>query len=251
MVGLYDVGAAGLVWYSYWLAARGYGAAYHRRSEDAEPLRIDDISEEDQARLRGWLRSMTGATLAAAAIVLVLLFALIILGSELLRPRDLLPEGPEVTAVLSRLLGDLWGFWGAALMIVASFFAFWSTIVANLDGWGRMLGQSSLFLGRRLGWRGRAVSQDFYRWLYIAGLMGVLPAIFILLFPEPFQFLAIAGIIEAVQIPFLALAALYTNLRHLPRGLRPSLPVVLVMVATGVFFLGFAVFYLWAELLGG
>ncbi|KUG20321.1 MAG: Nramp family divalent metal transporter [Methanomicrobiaceae archaeon] len=263
-IGFMMSGAAGLIWYSYWLTARGYGSAHstvkvqEKRGalaepeeavpiEEAEAVDISDLSREQHDRLRAWIRIMTISTVTAASIVLVLLVALLILGTELLRPAGLLPEGPEVTAVLSVLLGDVWGAPGAWLMILAAFFAFWSTIVANLDGWTRMLGQGTIFILRQFGVAGRAVTMHFYRYAYLLGLMGVIPAIFIWIRPEPVQFLIVAGIVEAIHIPVVACATLYLNLRMLPDEFRPAWYTTVLTFAVALFFIIFAGYYIYAE----
>ncbi|MCK9306198.1 MAG: Nramp family divalent metal transporter [Methanoculleus sp.] len=251
-------GAAGLIWYSYWLTARGYGAAYHtvhRRGgeervieEEALP-EIAHLSRGEKEYMQGWLRVMAISTVIAAGIVLLLLVALLILGAELLRPEGLLPEGPEVTAVLSVLLGDVWGAPGIWLMILAAFFAFWSTLIANLDGWTRMLGQGSIFIAREARATGRWVSMRFYRYVYLLGLMGAIPLVFILTNLEPVTALAIAGIIEAIQIPVVAFMTVYLNRRMLPVEFRPSLPTMILTIAVGVFFAAFSVYYIMTEFL--
>ncbi|WP_048179875.1 Nramp family divalent metal transporter [Methanoculleus sediminis] len=251
-------GAAGLIWYSYWLTARGYGAAYytvHRQEGEEKVIEEEDLpdvtrlSRSEKDSMRGWLRLMALSTTIAAGIVLLLLVALLVLGAELLRPEGLLPEGPEVTAVLSVLLGGVWGPPGAWLMILASFFAFWSTLVANLDGWTRMLGQGSIFIARQMKAAGRWVSMRFYRSVYLIGLMGILPLVFVLVRLEPVTALAIAGIVEAIQIPVVAFMTVYLNRRTLPAQFRPSLPVVILIFAVGIFFAVFAVYYVATEFL--
>lgn len=251
-------GAAGLVWYSYWLTARGYGSAYysvHRRGGEEKVIEEEDLpdiahlSRGEKDHMRGWLRLMTISTTVAAGIVLLLLVALLILGTELLRPEGLLPQGPEVTAVLSVLLGGIWGAPGVWLMILAAFFAFWSTLIANLDGWTRMLGQGSIFIARQARAARRWVSMRFYRYVYLIGLMGVLPLAFILVRLEPVTALAIAGIIEAIQIPVVAFMTVYLNRRMLPIEFRPSLLVTVLTLSVGVFFAAFAVYYIATEFL--
>jgi Mn2+/Fe2+ NRAMP family transporter len=274
-IGFMMSGAAGLIWYSYWLVARGYGASYYRFKEaeeteiikkdesepttdiiefevieETEPLDISNIGLEEKKHLKGWINIMTFSTIVAASIVLILLIALMILGAQLLGPAGLVPEGPAVTEVLSELLGAIWGIAGAALMIIAAFFAFWSTIVANLDGWTRMLGQGSIMIVRQFKSTGRYVSMRFYRYLYLLGLMGVLPAIFIVIRPEPVTFLIIAGIIEAIHIPVVAFSVLYLNWRTLPVDFKPSKLVMLLTAAVGLFFMVFAAYYIYIELLG-
>lgn len=255
-IGFLMSGAAGLIWYSYWLTARGYGSAYYTVHgqggeetviEEEDPPDSAHLSRSETGRLRDWVRIMTVSTVAASGIVLVLLISLLVLGAELLRPQGLLPEGPEVTEVLSMLLGDVWGPPGAWLMILAAFFAFWSTLVTNLDGWTRMLGQGSIFIARWARGAGRWVSMRFYRYVYLLGLMGVLPLILVVVRPEPVAFLAVAGIIEAIHIPVVAFATLYLNRKVLPAELQPSLLVVILTFAAGTFFAAFSVYYIVTE----
>jgi hypothetical protein len=248
-------GAAGLVWYSYWLTARGYGAAYsltHGQEEETvvEKGDLPDLTHLDRIErehIRDWVRIMTVSTAIASGIVLALLVSLLVLGAELLRPQGLLPEGPEVTAVLSVLLGDVWGPPGAWLMILAAFFAFRSTIVTNLDGWTRMLGEGSIFIARQAKAAGGWISMRFYRFVYLFGLMGALPLLLIVTRPEPVTFLAVAGVIEAIQIPVVAFATLYLNRQTLPAEFKPSLPVVILTFTAGVFFAAFSVYYIATE----
>jgi hypothetical protein len=260
-------GAAGLIWYSYWLTARGYGAASSAVDapvpgsaldmtgdpapavEEAEAVDLSLLPPEQRQRqrLHGWIRIMTVSTAIASAIVLLLLVALMILGAELLRPRGLLPQGPEVTAVLSVLLGDVWGPPGTWLLIAAAFFSFWSTLVANHDGWTRMLSQGTIFIARQFRAGGRWVSMRFYRFVYLFGLMGAIPIVLFVIRPEPLVFLIMAGIVEAIHIPVVAFATLYLNRRTLPREFRPSKPVMVLVAAAGVFFAAFALYYIYLE----
>ncbi|NMA10174.1 MAG: hypothetical protein GX932_04045 [Methanomicrobiales archaeon] len=79
--------------------------------------------------------------------------------------------------------------------------------------------------------------------------MGVLPLVFILVRLEPVTALAIAGIIEAIQIPVVAFMTVYLNRRMLPIEFRPSLLVTVLTLSVGVFFAAFAVYYIATEFL--
>jgi Mn2+/Fe2+ NRAMP family transporter len=242
-------GAAGLIWYSYWLSARGYGAAKHTDPDNPEPVDFSKLNAEDRQNLTKWVTVMTWSTTAAVTLVLIILIALMILGSQLLRPEGLVPEGPEVTRVLSLLLGGVWGEPGAWLLIVASFFAFWSTIVANLDGWGRMLSQGSVFIAGQFNAKGKLMSAKMYRNFYLFGLMGAIPIALFFIVPEPMTLLQVAGIIEAIHIPFVALSVMYLNLRTLPEQLRPSRFVTALTFIAALFFIFFAAFYIYERFL--
>jgi hypothetical protein len=231
------------------LSARGYGAARHSDPDNPEPVDFSKLDAEDRQNLKKWVTVMTWSTTVAVSLVLIILIALMILGSQLLRPEGLVPEGPEVTRVLSQLLGGVWGSPGAWLLIVASFFAFWSTIVANLDGWGRMLSQGSVFIAGQFNAKGKLMSAKMYRKFYIFGLMGAIPAALFFIIPEPMTLLQLAGIVEAIHIPFVALSVMYLNLRTLPEGLRPSGFVTFLTFIAALFFIFFAGFYIYERFL--
>ena len=54
-----------------------------------------------------------------------------------------------------------------------------------------------------------------------------------------------SGIIAAIHTPFIVITALLVNLFRLPPGLKPNPIYVLLMALSGLFYLGFALVYLW------
>jgi hypothetical protein len=134
-------------------------------------------------------------------------------------------------------------------MVGGAFVAFSGTLVANMDGWGRMLSEGSVLIARQLKLTGLATSAGFYRFLYVIGLMVAVPAVLFYTNPEPVAFLIIAGIIEAIQIPLVALSTLYLNRRALPPVLRPSALSIILMIAAIAFFTFFAAYYIYIELI--
>ena len=79
-------GAAGMMWYSYWIQAKGYGAAALSRQSD-QPIHPDTLSPDERDRLRGWVSQMTLDNSIAVVGTLVIAMAFLILGTELLRPK--------------------------------------------------------------------------------------------------------------------------------------------------------------------
>ena len=75
-----------MMWYSYWLPAKNYGAAAaDRRSE--EPIPPAELGPSDRDRLRGWLAQMTLDTSLAVGGTLLFVLAFLILGTGLLQPQ--------------------------------------------------------------------------------------------------------------------------------------------------------------------
>ncbi|HEX5541326.1 MAG TPA: Nramp family divalent metal transporter [Micromonospora sp.] len=256
-------GAAGMIWYSYWLPAKGYGAA-------GKSPAAGDIE-----RLRGWIRQMTLDTSIAVVGTLLITMAFLILGVELLRPRGLVPEEERVAEVLGRLLGDLWGPVGFWFMVVAVFIGFWDTVLSDQDGFSRMFASGARLLrrptARTTPTRGTsgpaaaaspavaspaggpdaagtadvdAADRRIRRWIVLLGL-AVAPTALYLVVGQPVTLLKAAGAIEAAHIPVVAGLTLYLNHRDLPRRLRPGPVAITGTSIAGLFFVAFTAFYLW------
>jgi hypothetical protein len=242
-------GAAGLIWYSYWLPAKGYGAAGLPRQADAPPM-PRDLTERDRRRLRGWLRQMTLDTSVAVVGALVVTLAFLILGTELLRPEGLVPEEDRIAETLGELLGGVWGRAGFWFMVLGVFVGFWDTVLSDQDGFGRMFADGTRrLLGakrRRAPWLEESVLQR----AVVVVLVTILPIALYLAVGEPVGLLRLAGAIEAAQIPLVAGLTLTLNRRMLPPDLRPSPPVAITTGVAGLFFAAFAGIYVW-ELFAG
>lgn len=238
-------GAAGMTWYSYWLCAKRYGAA------DTTEERLDPgtLSDDDRWRLRGWIRQLTLDNSVAVAGTLVIVLAFLILGAELLRPERIVPEEDHVARVLGELLGKVWGRVGFWVMVGGVLVAFWSSVLSSQDGFARLFSAGTpLLLGARRPasrWR----DSRFLRRFYLIVLLTALPLALYLIADKPVVLLAVAGGIEATQLPLLAGFTLYLNRRELPPGLRPTIVASVGTAAAAVFFAAFAVAYVVRPLL--
>lgn len=231
-------GTAGMMWYSYWLKAKRYGAAGAVSRIDAHAA-----GDDDRDRLRSWLRQLTMDNSVAVVGTLVITLAFLVLGAELLRPRHQVPEENRIAQVLGELLGGVWGDVGFWAMVGGVLVAFWSTVLSNQDGFTRLFTSGTQVLAAARDAGGRLTNQVFLRRAYLVVLVTALPVVLYLVVGEPVVLLATAGGIEAAQLPMLAAFALYLNRRELPAGLRPS---VLALIGTGtacVFFAAFAAVY--------
>jgi Mn2+/Fe2+ NRAMP family transporter len=229
-------GAAGLIWYSYWTVAKGYGIPQQPGERHSTRPKV---SEADIRRLRGWLGQMTLDNTVAVVGTVLIAGAFLILGAELLRPRGLVPEEQRVAATLGRLLGDVWGPAGYWFMVAGVFIGFWDTVLSDQDGHGRMFSDGSRLLIPAL----RAYPETIVRRAFVIGLVTVLPIGVYLLIGEPVELLKIAGAIEAGHIPIVTFLTLYLNRTQLPAPLRPGVLSTAAAAAAGLFFAGFATYY--------
>jgi hypothetical protein len=77
-------GAAGMIWYSFWIKKKEYGAAGFSKVIDFASA---DITDADKNKLKGWLGQMTLDNTVAVAGTCIITIAFLILGTELLRRR--------------------------------------------------------------------------------------------------------------------------------------------------------------------
>ncbi|MEO7436430.1 MAG: Nramp family divalent metal transporter [Candidatus Binatia bacterium] len=208
-------GAAGMMWYSYWIRAKGFGAAELTRTSE-DPIDPSTLGPEDRRRLAGWVTHMTLDNTTAVVGTLVITLAFLILGTEMLRPNGLVPEESRVAEVLGHMLGDVWGPVGFWFMVLGVFIGFWDTVLTDQDGFGRMFANGTLILLRPLHLKGRLADDAFWQRAYVIGLLTVVPIALYLTVGEPVGLLKAAGVIEAAHIPVLAGLVLYLNHRFLP-----------------------------------
>ncbi|KKN99179.1 Nramp family divalent metal transporter [Pseudohongiella sp.] len=261
-VGTILAGSMGIVWFGYWTATRGYGGGLI-----AEQSASDHVNAEPQAsearvqRLRAWLGVMTGAATLGVLGGLAVIFSFMVLGAELLSPAGVMPEGSDVAKDLSRLFSETWGVAGEIMMLAAIIIALGGSILANQDGWGRSFADMTLILlrggqqsakqvlaVRMLAWCQQRTRLPMFKRrslkrLFIVVVTGLLPVLIILAFDNPVQIMSASGIIAAVHTPFIVLAALFVNCTRLPQALRPGLFYAMAMLASGLFYLGFAALY--------
>jgi Mn2+/Fe2+ NRAMP family transporter len=231
-------GAAGLIWYSYWIQAKGYGLKASEKGSGT--VRLNASQKE---KLKKWIRQMTADTTVAVGGTLLITVSFLILGTELLKPEGLVPEENKVAEVLGKMLGQLWGPIGFWFMILAVFIGFWDTVLSDQDGFGRMFTGGTRLLLKNLKLKTRWLNEKNLHRIFVVGLVTIAPIILYLLMGEPVSLLKIAGAIEAAHIPIIVVLILYLNHKRLPRELKPSALAFILTAFAGLFFAFFAIIY--------
>jgi Mn2+/Fe2+ NRAMP family transporter len=236
-------GAAGLMWYSYWLTAKRYGAAGRSGAGGmpADPKRLDG---DERRRLRGWLRQMTLDTSIAVIGATLITLAFLILGAELLHPRGLVPGEHHVAETLGTLLSGVFGRFGYWLMIIGLLTGFYGTVLSNQDGFGRLLANGTRLLLQPFEFKERWLDEAFLKNVFVVVLVTLVPLVLFLLVGQPVGLLKLSGAIEAAHIPFVTGLTLYLNHRSLPPDLRPSWFTFAMTALAGAFFVAFALTFL-------
>ena len=242
-------GAAGMMWYSYWIPAKGYAREKGLKEEQDDEQKshqkdLKGISKSDIKKLTGWIRQMSLDNSTAVIGTLIITISFLILGTEVLQPKGLVPEENKMASTLGMLLGELWGPIGFWFMVVGVFIGFWDTVLSDQDGHSRLFANGSLYLLPVKSKRRKWMNEKFLKRLFIITLVTILPIIIYVLIGNPLQLLKIAGAIEAAHIPVVTGLVLYLNFKTLPKELQPSRVVFFITATAGLFFAAFAIFYL-------
>ncbi|KMQ49938.1 Manganese transport protein MntH [Chitinispirillum alkaliphilum] len=251
-IGFMLAGAAGILWYSYWVAEKGYGGKVTGESA-TQKNQTDISSEEIRRRLRIWNHIMSTSSAIAVIAAGIVTLAFLVLGTELLLPRGIIPEGIEVARDLTTLLEAVWGRAGFWLLIVGIFIALFGTILSNQDGWGRSFADATLILlpsdlkkGTSDSWLINFVNNRLYlKNFYASTVTALIPLVVFLIVREPVALLSFGGIIAAIHMPVIVLLTQYVNVKNLPAELRPGRVISWVMYVSGFIYIIIGLIYLY------
>ena len=265
-LGFILAGAAGIMWFSYWVVAREYGGPQLEEEDIEQKQREEEVNEETSQRLKRWMRVMSNTAAIGVVGGGLVIVCFLILGTELLKPEGLVPKGIDVAKDLSRLLSEVWGRAGFWMLIVSVTIALAGTILSNQDGWGRMFADATLILlapklkkkglmpkehereanikvQDRNWWQKIITNRSKLKNAYAIVFGAAIPLVVFFLVRKPVDILAIAGTVAAVHTPVVVFLTLYLNMKRLPKALRPGAFSITCMVLSGLFFTGFAVYH--------
>lgn len=260
-LGFILAGAAGIMWFSYWVVARQYGGPQLDDSEIAQVEDEDQLNKDTTVRLKRWMKIMSNTAAIGVIGGGLVIVCFLILGTELLKPEGIVPEGIDVAKDLSHLLSDVWGRAGFWMLIISITIALAGTILSNQDGWGRMFADGTLILMQGNRKKSEALKEDNKdntkkSWwqkvitdrrklkdAYAIVFGAIIPLIVFFLVRNPVQILSIAGTVAAVHTPVVVLLTLYLNMKRLPKPLRPGIFSIVCMILSGLFFTAFAIYH--------
>lgn len=235
-------GAAGLMWYSFWIPAKKYGMAGaegHKTNSSSKLPDVKSLPATEKKKLKGWIKMMSLDTTTAVIGTVIITISFLILGTELLKPKGLIPEENKVAETLGQILGSLWGPVGFWFMIVGVFIGFWDTVLSDQDGHSRLFTSGTKHLmGKRM--KGRWSNEKFLKNFFVIVLLAIFPILLYLLMGNPVELLKLSGAIEAAHIPVVTGLVLYLNWKTLPKDLQPSTTTWIITIIAGLFFAVFA-----------
>ncbi len=257
-LGFILAGAAGILWFSYWISFRGFGGdVVGKGNEQGE--QEEYIEEQTDRKKIKQIKEWDKITAVTAAIGVIgggiVVLSFLTLGAEVLRPQGIVPKGIDVARDLTNLFSQTWGQLGFWILILGIFIALWGTVLADQDGWGRTFADATILLSSQKNRKKKDLHQEgfFSSFLsdrerlknyYALIFTAVLPLIVFFFARDPVSILTIGGIIAAVHTPFIVFFTQYLNQRTLPKELRPGWLQSLLMILTGLFFAAVGFIYL-------
>ncbi|MCH2373363.1 MAG: Nramp family divalent metal transporter [Planctomycetes bacterium] len=206
--GIIGVGATELVSYPYWCIEKGYARFTGAR----------DDSEEWATRARGWMRVMRWDAWSSMALYTFATLAFYLLGAAVLGRSGLNPGGTEMIRTLAVMYEPVFGSVAQWLFLFGAFAVLYSTFFVGSAGHARVL--SDVLRVVRI----TPQSERAYR-KSVRVLSGVIPFValtFYLFIQRPALLVLMSGLMQAIMLPMLAVAALYFRYRRSDPRVRPG-----------------------------
>jgi len=198
--GIIGVGASELVGYPYWCLEKGYARFVGPRDESS------DWAE----RARGWMRVMRFDAWAAMVLYTFATIAFYLLGAAVLHRSGLNPAGPDMIRTLAVMYEPVFGVVAESMFLFGAFAVLYSTYFVGAASHSRVLADSLRVL--------HVVPKDdasYRRWVRRFSMLLPFVALSAYLFyPRPAVLVLISGVMQAMMLPMLAVAALYFRHRR-------------------------------------
>jgi len=206
--GIIGVGAAELVMYPYWCLEKGY----------ARFAGTPDGSAAFVQRARGWMRVLQCDAWLSAVVYTFATVAFFLLGASVLGRIGLNPEKENLVRTLAQMYAPVFGSWATPVFLAGAFAVLYSTFFVASAGLARIAADCVIVL--RLAPDTAAAR---LKWTRI--FCGAMPMISLLVFlwvQAPVQLVLAGGIAQALMLPVLGFAALWSRYRRTPKQLTPG-----------------------------
>lgn len=206
--GIIGVGAAELVMYPYWCIEKGY----------ARMTGAADGTSAWRERARGWMRVLQCDAWLSAVVYTFATVAFFLLGAAVLGRIGLNPEKENLVRTLAQMYAPVFGSWATPVFLVGAFAVLYSTFFVASAGLARIAADCVIVL--RL-----APDTAAARLRYTRVFCGALPLVSLLVFiwaRAPAQLVLAGGIAQALMLPVLGFAALWSRYRRTDAGLTPG-----------------------------
>ena len=218
--GIIGVGATELIAYPYWCLEKGYAVKTGTR----------DKSEEWAERARGWLRVMRWDAWCSMVVYTFATIAFYLLGAAVLGRTGLYPEGSEMIRTLAVMYEPIFGKWAGVLFLFGAFAVLYSTYFVANASHARTVSDAIGVLG----FAEHSQKAFRVRVKYLSALFAILCFVFFAFIPNPVQLVLFSGIMQAVMLPMLAVAAIYFRYRKNDPRVSPTPIWDIFLIISGI-----------------
>lgn len=207
--GIIGIGAAELVAYPYWCLEKGYGKWIGPRSDESGW----------HQRAKGWIRVLQWDAWGSMIIYTLSTVAFYLLGAAVLHRMALVPAGSEMIATLAEIYGPVFGNSGKVILLVGAFAVLFSTFFVSNATKARLM-TDALHVFRL-----RPLAEETSRKASVRFFSVVFPLlcfVIYVLFPKPVVLILLSGLMQALLLPMLGVAALYFRYRTIDPELKPG-----------------------------
>lgn len=207
--GIIGVGATELIQYPYWCLEKGYARWVGPR----------DHTDQWASRARGWLRVMQWDAWASMLVYTFATVAFYLLGAAVLKRAGLNPEGSQMVRTLAEMYVPVFGKAAHAVFLVGAFAVLYSTFFVANASHARVCADAMRVFGVS---SGSDRARGFWLTLYCILLPTICLTVYVFV-RAPKQLVLASGLMQAIMLPMLAVAALYFRYRRQDPRLVPSL----------------------------
>ncbi|MDF1659316.1 MAG: Nramp family divalent metal transporter [Verrucomicrobiales bacterium] len=232
--GIIGIGAAELVAYPYWCLEKGYGKWIGPRGGD----------DNWAGRARGWIRVLQWDAWGSMIIYTLSTVAFYLLGAAVLHRMGLVPAGSEMIATLAEIYGPVFGNAGKMILLIGAFAVLFSTFfVSNATKARLMTDALHVFKWRQVpDENARKKSVRFFSVVF-----PILCLVIYTIFPKPVVLILLSGLMQALLLPMLGIAALYFRYWTIDPALRPGKVWDVMLILSVIAFLVVGTFIGWTK----
>jgi Mn2+/Fe2+ NRAMP family transporter len=206
--GIIGVGAAELVAYPYWCLEKGYARFTGPR----------DKSAEWAERARGWMRVMRWDAWGSMFVYTFSTLAFYLLGAAVLGRIGLDPQKSDMVRTLVVMYEPVFGPQAQSLFLFGAFAVLYSTYFVANAGHARVFSDALKVLGLA----SESPEAQRRRVRFFSGLFPTLCLVIYVAVPAPAFLILLGGLMQAIMLPMLALAALFFRYRRCDERIRPG-----------------------------
>jgi len=207
--GIIGVGAAELIAYPYWCVEKGYARFTGKR----------DQSDAWARRATGWLKVMQWDSWGSMLVYTFATIAFYLLGAAILGRTGMNPESTELIRTLSVMYEPVFGTVAPTLFLFGAFAVLYSTFFVANAGHARVDADGVRLFGM-IPPTDRALRNTISAFNIAFPLFCFTVYTFI---PKPAQLVLLSGVMQAIMLPMLSIAALYYRYRRIDPRLRPGI----------------------------